>query len=108
MKRVFISGAYTLGDVAQNVKAAMETANQLIQSGFAPYCPHLHHFMHMNSPQPYDKWLEIDNAFLITCDAVLRIPGESSGADKEVQLAIENGIPVFYDINDINFLTLKQ
>lgn len=35
------------------------------------------------------------------CDAVLRLPGASKGADKDVQLARERGIPVYYRIEDV-------
>ena len=35
------------------------------------------------------------------CDAVLRIPGESRGADQDVALARELGLPVYFDVNDI-------
>lgn len=101
MKRVFISGPYTLGDVEQNVKKAMDLANDLIESGYAPFCSHLTHFLNNNNFQPYEKWLEIDNTFLEVCHAVIRIPGESKGADKEVSLAEKLGIPVFYDLEEL-------
>jgi hypothetical protein len=101
MKRIFISGPYTLGDVAQNVKGAMEVANELIELGYAPFCPHLTHFLHLNHAQPYEKWLEIDVSFLRVCDAVIRIPGESTGADSEVRIASELGIPVFYSKQEL-------
>jgi len=35
------------------------------------------------------------------CDAVLRLPGASSGADNDVRLAVERGLPVFHDVADI-------
>jgi hypothetical protein len=39
---------------------------------------------------------------LITrCDAVLRLPGESKGADNDVQLARERGLPVYHRLEDV-------
>ena len=39
---------------------------------------------------------------LITkCDAILRIKGESTGADNDVKVARELGLPVYYAIEDI-------
>jgi hypothetical protein len=38
---------------------------------------------------------------LAHCDGVLRLPGTSSGADNDVRIAHERGIPVWHDINDI-------
>ena len=35
------------------------------------------------------------------CDAVLRLPGASAGADNDVRLAVERGLPVFHDVADI-------
>ena len=35
------------------------------------------------------------------CDAILRLSGESKGADNDVRLAHERGIPVYYSIDDI-------
>lgn len=35
------------------------------------------------------------------CDAVLRLAGASSGADNDVRLAKERGIPVYYSIDEI-------
>lgn len=101
MKKIYVAGPYSKGDVAVNVKTAMDVANQLIEMGYAPYCPHLTHFLHINNHQPYEKWLELDNQFIPCCDAVLRIPGESSGADKEVELAISLNIPVFFTIDEL-------
>lgn len=35
------------------------------------------------------------------CDAVLRLPGASKGADNDVRLATERGIPVYYRLEDV-------
>jgi hypothetical protein len=35
------------------------------------------------------------------CDAVLRLEGASKGADNDVRLAQERGIPVYYKLEDI-------
>jgi hypothetical protein len=35
------------------------------------------------------------------CDAVLRLPGASTGADQDVAIARDRGIPVYYDVDDI-------
>ena len=35
------------------------------------------------------------------CDAVLRLPGESTGADQDVAIAQERGIPVYHDVSEI-------
>ena len=35
------------------------------------------------------------------CDAVLRLPGESTGADQDVAIAQERGLPVYYELDEI-------
>lgn len=35
------------------------------------------------------------------CDAVLRLEGASTGADNDVRLAHERGIPVYYSLDDV-------
>lgn len=35
------------------------------------------------------------------CDAVLRLPGDSTGADQDVAIAESRGLPVYYDIAKI-------
>lgn len=96
--RIYIAGPYTKGDVARNVRNAYEAANQLADLGFAPFVPHATHFWHMLFPREYEFWLELDNQFLPCCAAVLRLPGESDGADKEVKLAQSLGLPIFTSV----------
>lgn len=101
MKKIYVCGPYTIGDVTENVKLAMDLTNELINLGFAPYCPHLTHFLHMNNHQPYEKWIELDLEYLKICDAVLRIPGKSLGAETEVDFAIKNSIPVYDTLDEL-------
>jgi hypothetical protein len=35
------------------------------------------------------------------CDAVLRLPGESTGADRDVAIARRRGIPVYHHVDEI-------
>ena len=99
--RIYVAGPYTKGDVAINVRNAYEAANRLADLGFAPFVPHATHFWHMLFPRPYEFWLDLDNEFLPCCGALLRLPGESSGADKEVELARKLGLPIFTEIDQI-------
>ena len=42
---------------------------------------------------------------LAHCDAVLRLPGESRGADQDVAIARSRGLPVWTDVADVPRLT---
>lgn len=48
-----------------------------------------------------EPWLTMDLELVKRSDAVLRLPGESSGADGEVAHAESLGIPVFHSIGDL-------
>lgn len=93
-KLIYISCPYTKGDVAQNVRNSIVAAEQIIACGHLPYNPLLSHFHHMISPQTYDYWMRLDLALIYKMDVVIRLLGDSSGADKECELARQLGIPV--------------
>jgi len=99
--RAYVAGPYTKGDVALNVKEAVRASDRLLKLGYAPYCPHLTHFWHMLFEHDYQTWLDLDNEWVTCCDVLLRIPGDSSGADKEVALAESLGIPVFFSVEEL-------
>lgn len=98
MKVVYIASPYTKGDAAENVRRQIDAFDGLAYHGFAPIAPLLGHFVQIVNPLDYDTWTRIDMALVLKSDAVLRLEGESYGADAEVLEASRSGIPVFYDI----------
>jgi len=101
MIKVYIASPYTLGDVAINVKRQIDMYDVLMDKGFAPFAPLYSHFQHMVHPRPYQDWIKIDLVWVEVCDCLLRLDGESSGADGEVKYAEELGLPVFYSVEDL-------
>tara|TARA_R110000772_G_scaffold17946_3_gene50008 strand:+ start:151755 stop:152108 length:354 start_codon:yes stop_codon:yes gene_type:complete len=101
MIKVYIASPYTLGDVAVNVKRQLDTVDILMDKGFAPYAPLYSHFQHLAHPRVYTDWIEIDLVWVEVCDVLLRLDGESSGADGEVEHAKKFNIPVFYSIEEL-------
>ena len=95
--RIYIAGPYSRGDVGENINNAIKAANRIWEKGHIPYIPHLTHFWHLITPKPYETWLDYDLYWLKQCDAVLRLPGESAGADQEVREAQRLNMPVYYD-----------
>jgi hypothetical protein len=96
MKYIYVAGPYGKGDPVVNTRNAILVADKLSELGFVPFIPHLSLLWHMVSPHEVDFWYSYDNEWLKKCDALLRLPGESPGADAEVELAKSLGIPVFY------------
>jgi hypothetical protein len=99
--RIYIAAPYSRGDTAMNVRRAIGFADLLLNMGHFPFVPHLTHFWHMLCPQTYETWLQYDKEWLMACDAILRLPGDSPGADREVEWAREAGLRVFMDIQEI-------
>ena len=100
--KIYIACPYTKGDVAVNVRNSIIATNNIRALGHTPYNPLFTHFWHMQFPHDYEYWLKLDMEWLEICDAVFRLSGESSGADKEVDRAIELGKPIFYDYAEIS------
>jgi hypothetical protein len=101
MKSVYIASPYTKGDPQENTNKSFDCALDLIQLGFAPYAPLYSHYLHLRRPQPYETWTKLDMIWVLKCDCLLRLPGESSGADAEVKFALENNVPVYYSIDEL-------
>lgn len=101
MVKVYIASKYSDGDPEENVKTQITMGNILIDHGFNPFVPLLTHYLHKEQPRPYNYWLGALIEWLKMCDCVLRIPGNSSGADIEETIAKKLNIPVFYSVDDL-------
>lgn len=99
--KVYIASPYTKGDGGVNVKKQLEMFTLLSDAGFFPYAPLLTHFVHMHNPRPYRTWIEHDFIWVKTCDALIRLQGESAGADREIETAERYDIPVFREIDEL-------
>ena len=95
MIRVYIASPYSTGNQADNVRRSMVAFQHLAEYGFAPFAPLLSHFQHLYFPRPYESWLDMDMEWLRQCDVLVRLPGDSSGADKEIADALRCNIPVY-------------
>lgn len=96
MKVIYIASPYTLGDVAANVAVQLEAAHKIMDAGHCPVAPLMSHYLHIHRQRPYQEWIDVDLALIPKMDIVLRLPGESKGADGEVALARKLGIPVVF------------
>lgn len=101
---VYLAGPYTHPDPVENTNEICRVATELLDAGVcAPVVPHVSLLWHLVTPRPYDFWLGIDLAYLARCDALCRLPGESSGADGEVAFAEERGIPVIHGVDALRY-----
>ena len=100
--KVYIAGPLSRGDRITNLAQGLQAYRTLMLHGFAPFCPHFSCLMpwFMDSVTHRD-WLDADLPWVAASDAILRLPGDSVGADEEVEHARSLGLPIFYDINDL-------
>ena len=91
---IYIAGPIT-GDPWGCVRRATEAAAVLADLGCHAYLPQLSVLHEIVAPQPYEHWIEHGLAMVERCDGLLRLTGESPGADREYAHAVELGRPVF-------------
>lgn len=117
--RVYLAGPISKGDLCHNINQATEAFVTLAKAGLAPMCPHWSAYSKPcqwftrwgevktllceatvagNDQMTHEDWLGIDLEWVGVADALLRLPGESTGADKEVAEATRRGIPVFHSV----------
>lgn len=96
---VYVAGPYTRPDPITNTQAAVDVAEAVHAAGGVPLVPHLTMLWHLISPHDLDFWYAYDLEVMRRCDAVYRIPGDSTGADAEIADANERGQLVFHELH---------
>lgn len=104
---MYVAGPlHSSGRMNNNLRAAIDVAERLRQGGLVPFVPHLYaSTWALVHPHVGECWMEIDLSWLRRCDVLVRIThfedarervGESAGSDREEELALKLGIPVYY------------
>lgn len=98
-KIIYLAGPMALGNMADNIGRAWEAAERLRDAGFTPITPQDNFFGSIvGKRRSHAEWLDIDEPLVHVSVAVLRLPGESKGADKETKWANAARIPVYEDV----------
>jgi hypothetical protein len=112
---ILIAGPYRSGTgddpdlIATNLARLEEAAWPLFQAGHVPMIgewvalPVLRSAGATGVTDPLAEHVMYPTAerLLQQCDGVLRLPGESKGADQDVAIARERGIPVWHRLEDV-------
>ncbi|QEC79719.1 DUF4406 domain-containing protein [Mucilaginibacter ginsenosidivorax] len=112
---ILIAGPYRSGTnddpelMSNNLRKMEEMALPIFRAGHIPVIGEwlaLPLLKQAGSRHPGDEAYQeisypVSRRILAKCDAILRIPGESKGADGDVQIALEQGIKVYYNLEDI-------
>lgn len=106
MKLVYVAGPFrgpNAWEIEQNIRRAESLALEVWRLGAAVICPHTNTRFFQGAAD--DKiWLEGDLEMLRRCDVVMLTPDwrRSSGAQAEVQEALELEIPVFEGLTGLS------
>lgn len=92
--RIYLSGPITKGNRSLSFYQAAEAQRLLMLEGHAVLNPMLS-IMHPDGMNiDWQTWIDSDLEWVAVADAIVRLPGESKGADIETAFAREHGIPV--------------
>lgn len=111
---ILIAGPYRSGTgddpvlMAQNLRRLEEVALPLFRAGHIPMIGEwvalpLLHLAGSKTPGdgPYNEIAyPVAHRLLEKCDAVLRLEGASTGADEDVRIAKQRGLPVYYSLEE--------
>jgi hypothetical protein len=98
---VYVAGPISKGPFDEHLRAAVHAGDTIMGKGHAAIVPQLSMLWQFISPHTWKEWLEMDEIIIGRCDYLLRLPGESTGADREVSFARGRGIPVYYELPDL-------
>lgn len=96
---IYISGPITKGQPSRmhNVAVATQAFHYLLKRGVYAFVPQWAALVdYCLEDCRYDEWMELDFAVIERCDVLVRLPGESKGADLEVEFATKLGIPTVF------------
>jgi len=82
-------------EVAENIRLAIEAAEEIVKGGGIPFVPHLYHLWHLITPHDKEFWMRQDRQWIWSCDYAVRVGGESEGCTKDEELCEALGIEVF-------------
>jgi hypothetical protein len=109
--RIYVAGPYSphvhehnlcIGEVERNVREAIFIGNELMARGHYVFIPHLTHYL-ANAPNGHQdyNWYESDNTFIDNWANALYYISPSTGADAELNRAIDKGFPIFRKLSEV-------
>lgn len=94
---VYIAGPMRKGLWEDNTRAAINAAIEVLKMGHSPFIPHLYTMVALMDKDwkiSTEAYMAMGIEFLERSDVLLRLPGESVGADAEVAFCKEHNITV--------------
>lgn len=110
MLKVYVAGAYSADnvmDVLKNISIGIKASADLLEQGFAPFCPWLDHQFALQNPNINKQlFYNFSLEWLKVSDVIYVLPNskKSEGTKKEIEVANNLGIPVVLSIKELNKL----
>jgi hypothetical protein len=110
MKRVYVAGAYSAGNVLavlDNIRKGMRVGLEVLLTGYAPFVPwfdfHFNLMLRDGELLTVQDFYNYSMAWLEVSTAVLVVPGweNSKGTNAEIARAQELNIPIFYSLDEL-------
>ena len=98
---IYVACPMRIGGWTANVRKAAKIGRDLILKGYSVINPMGSWLLDTAAPMEFEDWIENDYGLIHASDAIFRIPGESEGADLEVQFANSISKPVFFDLAEL-------
>lgn len=95
-------GKATEDEKRMNTNTAVYFARELGKKGYLPHIPHAATGpLDYCAGMEYEDFMELDFTIVDVCSAGFRVPGESPGADREIERLLAQGKPVYYNLDDV-------
>ena len=107
MKRIYIAGPYSSENVVgvlDNIRDGMRVGTKVLLAGFAPFVPwfdfHFQLMLREGENLSVQDYYDYSIAWLLASDAMLvhRLSKNSVGTIREIEIAEQNLIPVYYSL----------
>jgi len=110
MKTVYVAGSYSADNVIkvlENMRNGMRTSTEVLLAGFAPFCPWLDYqfslMLREGEKLKVEDYYEYSIAWLKKSDIMLVLPNSESskGVQREIMIAEQLKIPIYYDLTKL-------
>lgn len=112
---IYVAGPMTVNFIGGLIDA-LDVGARLIEMGHVPYLPQTLMLMDVRKTSTadlmpgtpvYEAWMDFDFRVIDKCDAVYRLPGDSTGADREVVYCKAQSKMVFNDLSEVPWARAK-
>jgi len=104
--RIYVAGTYSSDNVIsilKNIREGIKISAKILKLGHSPFCPFLDHQFSFYEDFTVEDMYRYSIDWLRISEAIFVMPNSdnSKGTQKEIEIAKEMGIPIFYNLEEI-------